>query len=161
MTMARDFFERAVLFIVKDDELRGLGGFGPAVRDDIILVIRDARIPLSEPSAFQEVVASGKPLVGVLPPGRFEALLVETLGASTSGEAALLPLVTNRETIALLFGDNPVSGTPLRRLEPLEVFLAQAGVALENAFLTRKRREPRPDPDLEPEGRPFGFASGA
>ena len=61
MDMARDYFERAVLFIVKDDELRGLGGFGPAAHDDIILVIREARIPLSEASVFQDVVAAGRP----------------------------------------------------------------------------------------------------
>ena len=64
MDMARDYFERAVLFIVKDDELRGLGGFGPAAHDDIILVIREARIPLSEASVFQDVVATGRPQFG-------------------------------------------------------------------------------------------------
>ena len=162
MNMARDFFERAVLFIVKDDELRGLGGFGPAVRDDIILVIRDARIPLSEPSAFQEVVATGRSRVGRLAEGRFEALLMETLGATASQEAALLPLVTNRETIALLYGDNPVTGAPMRRLDGLLVFLSQAGMALEAAFLARKRHARTEDPALEPDGEPRpGLPSGA
>ena len=91
MNMARDFFERAVLFIVKDDELRGLGGFGPAAHDDIILVIREARIPLSEPSVFQSVVGSGQAHVGPLPVGRFEALLVETLGQYSSKDVACCP----------------------------------------------------------------------
>jgi CheY-like chemotaxis protein len=137
MEMARDFFERAALFIVKDDELRGLFGFGPAARDDIILVIREARIPLSEPSVFQEVVASGRARVGPLPEGRFEALLVEALGAFASREAALMPLVTNRETIALLYGDNPMTGAAMRPLPALEAFLSRAGIALESAFLRR------------------------
>ena len=53
---------------------------------------------------------------------------------------ALLPLVAHRETIALVFGDNPESGRDARRLEPLEVFIHQAGIALENAFLQRKLR---------------------
>ena len=66
MNMARDFFERAALFIVKDDELRGLGGFGPAAEDDIILVIRETQLPLHEPSVFQEVVTSGQAHVGPL-----------------------------------------------------------------------------------------------
>jgi hypothetical protein len=51
---------------------------------------------------------------------------------------ALLPLLTNRETIALLFGDNPETGRELVRLEPLVVFINQAGIAMENAFLQRK-----------------------
>jgi hypothetical protein len=139
MNMARDFFERAVLFIVKDDELRGLGGFGPAAHDDIILVIREARIPLSEPSVFQAVVGSGQAHVGPLPVGRFEALLAETLGQYSSKDVALLPLVTNRETIALLYGDNPLTGSEMRRLDGLLVFLSQAGIALETAFVQRHR----------------------
>ncbi|HVQ30911.1 MAG TPA: DUF4388 domain-containing protein [Vicinamibacteria bacterium] len=139
MNMARDFFERAALFIVKDDELRGLGGFGPAAEDDIILVIRETQMPLGEPSVFQEVVTSGQPHFGPLAPGRLETALLDTLGRFASREAAVLPLVTNRETIALLYGDNPLTGAELRQLDTLEVFLSQAGVALENAFLQRKQ----------------------
>jgi hypothetical protein len=139
MNMAREFFERAALFIVKDDELRGLGGFGPAAHDDIILVIREARIPLAEPSVFAQVVATGQSHVGPLPDGRYESLLVDALGRFASREAAVMPLVTNRETIALLYADNPVSGAATRRLDDLEVFLREAGIALESAFLQHKR----------------------
>src|SRR5262249_56019386 len=32
MKMAREFFERAILFLVKNDEIRGLGGFGSSPR---------------------------------------------------------------------------------------------------------------------------------
>jgi hypothetical protein len=46
--------------------------------------------------------------------------------------------VTNRETVAVLYGDNPESGRGAERLESLEVFVTQAGIALENAFLQRK-----------------------
>jgi CheY-like chemotaxis protein len=145
MNMARDFFERAALFIVKDDELRGLGGFGPAAQDDIILVIRETEMPLGEPSVFQEVVVSGRPHIGPLGPGRLETALLDTLGRYASREAAILPLVTNRETIALLFGDNPATGAEMRRLDTLEVFLSQAGIALENAFLQRKLASRRDD----------------
>ncbi len=145
MNMARDFFERAALFIVKDDELRGLGGFGPAAQDDIILVIRETQMPLGEPSVFQEVVASGRPHFGPLAPGRLETALLDALGRYASREAAILPLVTNRETIALLYGDNPNTGAEMRRLDTLEVFLSQAGIALENAFLQRKLAARRGD----------------
>ena len=145
MNMARDFFERAALFIVKDDELRGLGGFGPAAEDDIILVIRETLIPLGEPSIFQEVVASGRPHSGPLAPGRLETAFLDTLGRYASSEAAILPLVTNRETIALLYGDNPNTGAEMRQLDALEVFLSQAGIALENAFLQRKIASRRDD----------------
>jgi CheY-like chemotaxis protein len=133
---ARDFFERAVLFVVKDGELRGLGGFGPD-GDEIGLKARDLAIPLAEPSAFEEVVAATRPYRGPLSKNDW-ARLGSTLGRVRSEVVALLPLVAQREAIAVLLGDNPTTGADFRRLESLEVFISQAGVALENAAFRRR-----------------------
>jgi CheY-like chemotaxis protein len=139
MKVAREFFERGVLFLVKNGEARGLGGFGPAPREESLhLLARDVLIPLSEPSVFLDVVVSRKPLVGPLPEGRWSQYLMGKIGRFQSATVALLPLLTHRETIALLFGDNPETGRAFGRLEALEVFIDQAGIALENAFLQRK-----------------------
>src|SRR5437762_1330928 len=139
MKMAREFFERAMLFLVKNGEARGLGGFGPAPREESLhLLARDVLIPLSEPSVFLDVIVSRKPLVGPLAEGRWSQYLMGKIGRFQSGRVALLPLLTHRETIALLFGDNPETGRPFGRLEALEVFINQAGIALENTFLQRK-----------------------
>jgi CheY-like chemotaxis protein len=139
MKMAREFFERAVLFLVKNGEARGLGGFGPAPREESLhLLARDVVIPLSEPSVFLDVTDSHRSLVGPLPDGRWSQYLMGKIGRFRSGTVALLPLLTHRETIALLFGDNPETGRPFGRLDTLELFINQAGIALENAFLQRK-----------------------
>jgi CheY-like chemotaxis protein len=140
MKVAREFFERAVLFLVKDDEARGLAGFGSAPKDESLnLLARRIVISLQEASAFGEVAASRKPFRGI-PPEDDKAVqhLLGKIGRFKSGAISLLPLLTHRETIAVLFGDNPESGGPLPRLEPLEVFINQAGIALENAFLQKK-----------------------
>jgi hypothetical protein len=60
------------------------------------------------------------------------------IGRFQSGGIALLPLQAHRETIALLFGDNPESGRAIAGLEALEVFVHQAGISLENVFLQRR-----------------------
>jgi GAF domain-containing protein len=60
------------------------------------------------------------------------------IGRFQSRDVALLPLVAHRDTIALLFGDNPESGRSPERLAAFEVFVEQAGIALENVFLQRK-----------------------
>jgi len=139
MKMAREFFERGVLFLVKNGEARGLGGFGPAPREESLhLLARDVLIPLSEPSVFLDVIVSHKPLVGPLPEGRWSQYLMGKIGRFRSATVALLPLLTHRETIALLFGDNPETGRPFGRLDAMELFVNQAGIALENAFLQRK-----------------------
>jgi hypothetical protein len=139
MKVAREFFERAILFVVKNDQAKGLGGFGLAPRDETLnLLARQVVIPLLEPSFFREVVASKKPFTGPLPDDRWAGHLIGRIGRFQSGEVSLLPLQAHREPIALLFGDNPETGRPVEGLDALEVFVHQAGVALENVFLQRK-----------------------
>jgi DNA-binding response OmpR family regulator len=139
MKAARDVFERAVLFVVKGDELRGVGGFGRAPRDNsVTLVAREVAIPLGEASVFSDVVANRRLFVGDLPADRWAQHLMGKLGRFRTTAAALIPLLTNREAVAVLFGDNPETGRAPARLEPLTVFINQAGIAIENAFLQRK-----------------------
>ena len=139
MTVAREFFERALLFLVKDEELRGVNGFGPTQGgEQLALLARDIVIRLGEKSIFGDVVAARRGFTGTMPVSAQVTDLLDHLGRLSAGDAALLPLVTNRETIAVLFGDNPVTGRPPGRLDGLRVFINQAGIALENAFLHRK-----------------------
>jgi CheY-like chemotaxis protein len=139
MKVAREFFERGILFLVKGEEARGLGGFGPAPREESLdLAAREIVIPLGEPSVFQEVAATRKPFAGPIPEEKWTHFLMGRIGRYKTGSVAVLPLLAHRETIALLFGDNPDSGRDLGRLDALELFVDQAGVALENAFLQRK-----------------------
>ena len=139
MRVAREFFERAILFVVKNEHARGLGGFGAAPKEEKLgLIVRDVAITLGEPSVFSRVAFERRPYLGEIPDDRWTGLLFGKIGKFRSSTMALLPLLTNRETIALLYGDNPESGQAPSRLQGLEVFINQAGIALENAFLQRK-----------------------
>jgi CheY-like chemotaxis protein len=136
---AREFFERGLLFVVKDEQARGVTGFGPTPAEEgLPLLARALSIPLGEPSVFRQVVETGRPFRGALPEGQWADAVLGRIGRFQSAEVAVLPLVTHRETIALLFGDNPGSGRASRRLDSLEVFVNQAGIALENVFLQKK-----------------------
>jgi len=139
MKVAREFFERSILFLIKSGEARGLGGFGPAPKGlSLNLLAREVVIPLAEPSVFRDAVQSGRPFCGALPDGKWTKHLMGKVGRFQSNSVALFPLVTHRESIAVLLGDNPETGGEFRRLETLEMFIDQTGVALENAFLQRK-----------------------
>ncbi len=141
MKVAREFFERSILFVVKNEEARGLGGFGLAPREETLnLVARQVTIPLDQPSVFRDVAQSRRVFSGPLPRDRWSGHLMGRIGRFQSRDVAILPLVAHRETIALLFGDNPESSRPPARLAALEVFVEQAGIALENVFLQRKLR---------------------
>jgi len=51
---------------------------------------------------------------------------------------ALLPLVSGRQVLGLLYGDNGVSRRPIGDLRGLEIFVLQAGTALHSALLQRR-----------------------
>jgi CheY-like chemotaxis protein len=139
MSVAREFFERSVLFLVKGDELRGVNGFGPTARGDALeLLSRELVIPLSERSIFSDVVNARRGFTGPLPVSALTTDLLDGIGRLKGSDVALLPLVTQRESIAILYGDNPESGRPPGRLDSLRLFINQAGIALENAILHRK-----------------------
>jgi hypothetical protein len=116
-----------------------VGGFGRGPRESSLTVqVREVTIPLGDPSLFAEVVTKRRPFVGELPADRWMQHLMGKVGRFRTTSAALIPLLTNREAVAVLFGDNPETGRLPTRLDPLVVFINQAGVALENAFLQRK-----------------------
>jgi CheY-like chemotaxis protein len=139
MKVAREFFERAVLFLVRNEEARGLGGFGLAPREETLnLLARQITIPLAEASVLREVADGRRAFCGAPPPDRWLGHLMGRIGRFQSQGVVLLPLVTHHQTIALLFGDNPETGREPAGLEALEVFVQQAGIALENVFLQRK-----------------------
>jgi CheY-like chemotaxis protein len=139
MKVAREFFERGMLLLVRNDEARGLGGFGAAPKGESLnLVVRQLVIPLGEPSVFRSLVSARKPFRGRIEEDKWGRYLLAKIGRFRASEAALLPLLTHREVVAVLYGDNPETGRDLGALEGLEVFISQAGIALENAFLQRK-----------------------
>ena len=139
MKVAREFFERALLFVVKNDEARGLGGFGLAPREETLnLLARQITIPLAEASLFRDVARERHAFSGPPPADRWLGHMLGRIGRFQSRGIAILPLVAHRETIALVFGDNPETGREPGSLEPLEVFVQQAGIALENVFLQKK-----------------------
>jgi CheY-like chemotaxis protein len=139
MRVARDCFERGILFVVKHETMRGLGGFGAAPRDEKLgLLVREVTIPLGEPSLFARVAVGRKSHAGPWPDDKWARHLLGKIGRFQSSGFALLPLLANREAVAILFGDNADSGRPLGRLAALDTFVNQAGIALENAFLQRK-----------------------
>jgi hypothetical protein len=142
LRFAAEMLGRAVLFVVKGDTAVGLGGFGveepggPERRG-----IRGIAIPLDEPSILVEVVSRRAPVQGPLGPTRRNRELLDQLGGRTPEEAVALPLVAGEKVRLILYGDNLPEGRPLGGIRALEIFLAQAGRALEKAILERRLQE--------------------
>ncbi len=139
MEAAAKFLERGVLFVVKGDSARGLAAFGigRTVQDCSETAQRMA-VEIGHSPPFAEAVRRGSAyhLTSDLAP--LQAPIFHWIGRGLASEAILIPLLYNRATLLLLYGDNAPSGRPLEDLSGLELFVAQAGMALENKLLQRK-----------------------
>jgi DNA-binding NarL/FixJ family response regulator len=141
LRLAGEYFERGSLFMIVDREAHGVGGFGtdePGGHDGMDRRVRGSAVPIPPGSVLARVIESTEAIVGAIPRTPENAPLLERVGSPQPSEAALLPLLSGQKIIGVLYGDNAGKGRPLGDLKALEIFLSQAGFALENAFLQRQ-----------------------
>jgi CheY-like chemotaxis protein len=142
LRLAGEYFERGVLFSVRDGEACGIGAFGGEPSDvrgtGLDARIRGVVLPLARGSILLRAAQERTSFVGPIPRTRPNEALLERLGRPAPAEAALLPLLSGRQVFGILYGDNLRSGRPIGDLKGLEIFLSQAGIALENALLQRR-----------------------
>jgi CheY-like chemotaxis protein len=139
---ARAFFPRALLFVVKDERLRGLAGFGlTANGESLDLLARDLTVPLDEPSPFAGVVVTGRTWSGPSPSDGPARRLLDRIGPLDASAMVLVPVCAQRETVAVVFGDDP-GGSRLPPLDSFVAFVERAGRALDEAFLARRAGAP-------------------
>jgi hypothetical protein len=99
-------------------------------------VIRNLKIPKEEESIFSEVFRTNSPLKVAPAKSHWNDYLFENIGGAPV-EVFLGPLVSEGKVFAVLYGDNPDSAS-LGDTDSLEIFLSQAGVAMEKALLTER-----------------------
>ncbi len=139
---AHAFFPRAILFVIKDDALRGVSGFGPTgAGGRLDLLARDLVVPLKAPSPFADVVATGRAWSGAVPGAGPMRELLERVGETETSRAAVVPIRVGHHTVALLFADLP-DGPPASTLDPFVAFVAEAGLRLEAALAARRAAPP-------------------
>jgi len=140
---ASEVVNRAILFMVKKDEVRGLGQFGIELASGVSpdKVVRNIRIPLDMPSLFRNVVESRRAYLGPLESNDQNNYFVNEVGRSKPDTVLAIPLVVDNKVALIVYGDNLPDLKPIRGLETLEIFMNQAGMALEKALLERKLAE--------------------
>jgi CheY-like chemotaxis protein len=146
---ASKYVERAMLFMVKESRARGLAALheGRATAS-VVEAAQALSYELDRLRPFAEAVYSREPV-------RVEDatdLWPEGIERGNAREFAVFPLMHLHEVLALLYCDNPTSGAPLGRLAPLQLFLAHAGMVLENASLQRRLRSLETRYSIEDQG---------
>jgi CheY-like chemotaxis protein len=141
LRFASELMNRAVIFLVKEKEIVGLGQFGIELDGEMADVrVRQMKIPRGEESVFGPVLTEMSPRRIRLGNSRWDAYLKEQLGGTEPEEIFLGPIVSEGQVVAVLYGDNLPDKKPIGDAESLEIFLSQAGLAMEKALLERRLR---------------------
>jgi hypothetical protein len=139
---ASEVVNRAVLFMVKKEEVRGLGQFGIELKGKSAdPVVRNIKLPLNQPSLFRSVIESRRSYLGALEPNPNHTYLVNALGGAMPDAVMAIPLVVDGKVALVVYGDNLPERRPIRGMETLEIFMNQAGMALEKALLEKRISE--------------------
>ena len=139
---ASEVVNRAILFMVKKDEVRGLGQFGIELKGrSADQVVRNIKIPLSKPSVFLPVIETRRSYLGKLEPNECNSYLAAELGSTMPETVLAIPLVVDGKVALIVYGDNVPEEKPIRDIDTLEIFMNQAGMALEKALLEKRLAE--------------------
>jgi len=133
-----EMFERAVTLVVRASELigeRAIGissdkSMGPTPADRL-------KIPLSKPSVFRDVIEKGRVFYGESGDDTLRTFFT-VIGKPLRPAILLLPLISDRKVIAVIYGDFGQKEASPVRLEMLEILSQQAGIVLEYAIFRRQ-----------------------
>jgi len=139
LRLASECFDRCLFFVAKADCLVGCGGFGFSLQAENQQTSAERIvIPLREASIFRMVYETKRVYRGTLLEGAWGRDLIARHSPRLPNEVIVLPIVCQDDVIAILYGDNGVGQADIPSAELLEIFLLQAGMALENNRLRDK-----------------------
>lgn len=142
LRFAAEYMNRAVVLIVREDGIRGLGQFGVVDPEGLADArVRDLHIPLGVDPLFTRVITARTAVKEPPEQNEWTRYLFEQLGGGEPQELFLGPLTSEGKVVALLYGDNLPEKKPIGDTESLEIFLAQAGLAMEKSLLQRRLKE--------------------
>ena len=141
MRYASEVASRGVLFVVRANEICGLGQFGVTGRNDGTSAdecVREIRLPLDRQTVFGEVAMSGVPYIGVVPDeGRHEEIFGSIGGIGGRTSMFVLPVVCQGRSVFIIYGDNYPSVVDFNGIDELLALVNQAGIILEKIVLER------------------------
>jgi GAF domain-containing protein len=140
LRFASEIFQRGVLFMVGDTEIVGLGQFGLDIeRADE--KIREISLPYEQSDFLKKVIGEKRPRKGAVEKDDVTVRMMEEIGEGWPNESAFFPIITEDKVVALLYCDNLSTEEKTGETEGLEIFIDQAGLALEKSLLQRRLHE--------------------
>ncbi|MEM8932705.1 MAG: hypothetical protein AAGE94_16090, partial [Acidobacteriota bacterium] len=139
MHIISESVERAVLFLVKADELSALGAFGfGADGRPLAEATRSLALPIAADNVLTRCLADGQPRSLGFDQASLPADLIDLLGRPHNGQVVVFPVMGSERVISVVYTDNGSSSRAIEDIELLELATAQVGVAFENELLRRQ-----------------------
>jgi CheY-like chemotaxis protein len=143
LRFASEFVNRAIIFTLKDRIISGVGQFGISGNgsDSGDERVRAIHIPEESGSMLTEPFKTGRSATfsPALTPVNIH--LFTQFGGGTPAEVYVGSLISQSRVIGFLYGDNLPAQKPIGDIEPLAIFLSQAGEAIEKSLLKRQLHE--------------------
>ncbi len=140
LRFASDIFQRGVIFMTGEDEVIGLGQFGLDI-DRADEKIRETKIPLKDSPFLTKIVKELRSYKGPLEKDRGTEFMIAEFGGAWPSDVSVFPVIAEGRVAALLYCDNLPTGEAIAETEGLEIFISQAGLALEKSLLQRRLQE--------------------
>lgn len=132
LRFASEFMNRAIVFMVHDKVVSGVGQFG--ITDDRVSgndKVRSINFPLDAGTLFSVPARIGQPSIFKPEATPLNTHIFKQLGGGMPAEVFIGPIVSKSRLIGFLYGDNLPDQAPITGTEILEIFLSQAGLAME------------------------------
>jgi hypothetical protein len=133
---AANGFERAVLFMVRNDRLIGFDGFSPPRRKGFA---EGYEIDLNAPSLFADLVRGGARHMGPLPEREVEENVVELLGGGMPKSAFIAAVTLRGRVVNVFYGDNGPAGETTRDMGDFFLLLNKVAHAYDRLIKIRLR----------------------
>jgi hypothetical protein len=139
MHLISESVERAVLFLVKGDELRAVGAFGFAADDAPLARLTSGLYLEPEPTcALRRALADAKPLAIDFDDADLPLDLAQLLGRPSNGQVVIFPVLGAVRPISVIYTDNGTKEDDIQDIKILELATSQVGVAFENELLSQE-----------------------
>jgi DNA-directed RNA polymerase subunit L len=141
MHLAADVVSRGVLLFVRKDGITGHDQFGVGgARDSGDERVINMKIPWNEPSILAAATHARTTYRGKISPGKWNDYFLNQLGGKRPDEAVIIPIIVAGKVVAIFYGDDAGSGTPLGDVERLQALIDQTFSAVEASILAKRRK---------------------
>jgi hypothetical protein len=138
MRFASEIASRIILFRVEGAFASGIAHMG--VTEDCFSVdeeIRNLKIPLDKPSILGKAYQTNTSYLGDIEESPWNDYLIKKFSKKEPSEVFVMPIVLNGRIQFILYGDNYPGSDPINDIEELELFVYQAGMAMEITLLKK------------------------